>query len=285
MKKIIASTSAVLLLAASLFADEPIATNTVPAVTSEIMSSSSGDEMAELAKKLSNPVASLISVPIQNNFDFGGGPADHGFQYKVNLQPVIPIALNDDWVMISRTIMPYVYQHDRIGNTSQSGLADTTESLFFSPKNPGPSGIIWGIGPDFYIPTATDSSLGAEKWGIGPTAVVLKQQDGWTYGVLANQIWSFAGDAGRQNINSTFLQPFLAYTTSKQTTFTVNTESSYDWVAGQWTVPVNWMVSQLVKIGKMPVNFQAGVRYYAAKPEGGPDWGLRFTITFLFPAK
>ena len=244
---------------------------------------SSSDQMAELAKKLNNPVASLISVPLQNNFDFGGGPDRNGFQYKLNIQPVIPFSLGDNWNLITRTIVPYIYQNDIIGTSSQSGLGDTTESLFFSPKKTGPGGLILGIGPDFYLPTATESVLGAEKWGIGPTAVALIQQGGWTYGALANHIWSFAGHEDRQRISSTFLQPFLAYTTKKQTTFTVNTESSYDWVNSQWTVPINAMVSQLVKVGKLPVNFQFGVRYYADKPANGPNWGLRFTITLLLP--
>jgi hypothetical protein len=238
---------------------------------------------AELAKELQNPIAKLISVPIQNNFDFGAGPAGDGFQYKVNVQPVVPITLSDDWNLITRTILPIVYQENIVGTSSQSGLADTTESLFFSPTKPAPGGWIWGAGPAFLLPTATDDLLGAEKWGAGPTAVVLKQQEGWTYGALANHIWSFAGESDRAEVNATFLQPFLAYTTKTFTSFTINTESTYDWEGHQWTVPVNVMVQQLLKIGKQPVAFQLGYRYYAEKPDGGPDWGLRFAITFLFP--
>ena len=114
--------------------------------------------------------------------------------------------------------------------------------------------------------------------------VALRQEHGFTYGVLANQIWSYAG-WGNQNVNASYLQPFVAYTTKTYTTFAVNTESTYDWNQSQWTVPLNLMVAQLVKIGKMPVQFQLGWRYYADKPNGGPDWGLRFTVTFLFPKK
>lgn len=278
MKTKLEKLAAVLGLSA-LLAVSALAQTDVPAGVEK----QSNDDMAQMAKELSNPVANLISVPIQNNFDFGGGPNDNGFQYKVNVQPVIPFTLNENWNLITRTIVPYIYQHDRIGDTSQSGLGDTTESLFFSPKNGGAGGIIWGVGPDFYLPTATEAALGAEKWGIGPTAVVLEQQNGFTYGALVNHIWSFAGHDDRQRINSTFLQPFLAYTTQKQTTFTVNLESTYDWENSQWTVPVNVMVSQLVKIGGQPVSFVLGARYYADKPDGGPDWGLRFAVTFLFP--
>jgi hypothetical protein len=271
-----------LILAALLFA---FAVSSVLAQTNETATgeSSANEQLADLAKKLNNPVASLVSVPFQNNFDFGAGPSGNGFQYKMNFQPVSPFSLNDDWNLISRTILPYIHQNDVIGNTTQSGLGDTTESLFLSPKNPGPGGLIWGVGPDFYLPTATESLLGAEKWGAGPTAVALVQDHGWTYGVLANHIWSFAGNENRQAINSTYLQPFLAYTTKMHTTFTVNSESTYDWENDQWTIPFNFMVQQLLRLGKQPIAFQVGVRYYAEKPDNGPDWGLRFTVTFLFP--
>jgi len=241
------------------------------------------DAAAELAKKLSNPVAALISVPLQSNFDFGAGPNGDGFQYKLNIQPVIPFSLSEDWNLISRTILPVISQHDVIGTSSQDGLSDTLQSFFFSPKEPTSGGWIWGVGPALLLPTATDELLGTEKWGAGPTAVLLKQEHGWTYGMLANHIWSFAGDSERADVNSTYLQPFLTYTTKKQTSFTFNTESTYDWEAEQWTVPLNVGVAQLMKVGKMPIQFQFGGRYYADHPDNGPEWGLRFTVTFLFP--
>jgi len=241
------------------------------------------DDAAELAKQLSNPVAALISVPFQNNFEFGGGPNNDGFRYLLNFQPVIPVSLNDDWNLISRTIVPVISQKDMIGTSSQSGLGDIVQSAFFSPKEPGPRGWIWGVGPVFLLPTATDDLLGAEKFGLGPTAVFLKQERGWTYGALVNHIWSVAGEGDRDDVSSTFLQPFLAYTTKKQTTFTLNSETTYDWDHSRWTVPINAMAAQLVKVGKTPMQFQLGGKYYAEGPSGAPGWGIRFAVVLLFP--
>ena len=241
------------------------------------------DQAAELAKQLSNPIAALISVPFQANEDFNIGPAN-GDRFILNIQPVIPISISKDWNLILRTILPIISQHDVFGESgTQSGLGNTTQSFFFSPKVPGPSGIIWGIGPVGYYPTNTDNLLGPDKWGLGPTLVALVQEKAWTIGVLANQIWSVGGDNAEQNISSTFLQPFVTYTTKTHTTFGINAESTYDWENNQWTVPINLFVSQILKIGKQPISIQLGGRYYAEAPSGGPDWGARLTFTLLYP--
>ena len=241
-------------------------------------------DAAEMAKKLANPIGALISVPFQNNFDWGAGPDGDGFQYKLNLQPIIPFTLNQDWLLISRTILPLVSQQNVVTSTSsQTGLADTLQSFFLSPVKPTRSGWIWGAGPVLLLPTATETELGAKKWGAGPTVVVLKQQNGWTFGALANHVWSFAGDSARDEVSSTYLQPFVSFTTKKAMTFTLNTESTYDWLNEQWTVPLNVMVQQLLKVGKQPVALTVGGRYYADKPEGGPDWGLRLAVILLYP--
>lgn len=241
-------------------------------------------EDADLAKQLSNPVSSLISVPLQFNYDHGYGPQD-GDKAVMNIQPVIPISLNEDWNLISRTIVPVTWQNDIAGNSgTQFGLGDTLQSFFFSPKQPTAGGIIWGVGPAFLLPTATDELLGGEKWGVGPTAVLLKQEGHWTYGVLANHIWSAAGDHNRDDVSSTFLQPFLSYTTPTAWTFALNTESTYDWKNDQWSVPINASVAKLTKFGAQPVSLQLGARYWAQSPDNGPKgWGIRAGITFLFP--
>jgi hypothetical protein len=238
----------------------------------------------ELAKQLNNPVASLISVPFQSNWDFGLGDGS-GQRFTLNIQPVIPISISEDWNLILRTIVPVMDQSGAYGPTSgsQSGLGNTTQSFFLSPKKPGPGGIIWGLGPVGYYPTATNSLLGPEKWGTGPTFVALAQPGNWTVGVLANQIWSLGGDRNEPDVNSMFLQPFIVYTTKTHTSFALNTESTYDWMNHQWTVPINVMLQQVFKIGRQPMALQVGWRYYAEKPSGGPDWGIRVNFTLLFP--
>ena len=245
---------------------------------------SAATEAQELAKKLSNPVASLISLPMQSNFDVGMGDGS-GWRYTLNVQPVIPIALSPNWNLISRTIIPIIHQGNVTGpNTSQSGLGDTVQSLFFSPNKTEP--FIWAVGPVILIPTATDAALGAQKWGLGPTALALKQKKGWTYGVLANHIWSVAGKSNRAHVNATFVQPFLSYSTKDAWTYSLNTESTYDWNGGSWSIPINPFISKLVRFGKQPISFGGGVKCWVTTPTGGPEaCGLRIVVTALFPKK
>ncbi len=239
-----------------------------------------GDNSEDLAKKLSNPVADLISVPFQFNYDAGFGPKDAG-QYLLNIQPVIPFSISDEWNLITRTIVPVVARESPAdGIDDRFGLGDTVQSFFFSPKE---GDVTWGVGPVFLWPSATSNDLGSRKFGVGPTAVILKQDSGWTYGLLGNHLWSFAGEEDRQSVNATFLQPFVSYTFPTQTTLTLNSESTYDWTNEQWTVPINLIGAQLLKIGDQPVQFSIGGRYYAESPDGGPEWGLRFAFTLLFP--
>ena len=236
----------------------------------------------ELAKQLSNPVASLISVPFQLNWDTGIGPKDAN-RTTLNVQPVLPFSLNSDWNLISRTIVPIIdAQSPANGVDSSSGIGDVVQSLFFSPKKPV-GGWILGGGPVFLIPTATEEAFKSRQTGLGPTAVALRQEHGWTYGALANHIWGLRNPGDREQISSTFLQPFLVYTTPTAVSYSLNTESTYNWRSSQWTVPINVSISKLTSIGSQKVSFQLGARYYAEKPDGGADWGLRFAVTFLFP--
>jgi hypothetical protein len=243
------------------------------------------DQAAELAKKLANPIASLISVPLQYNYDEYGGLNDKALVSRLNIQPVIPFSLTDEWNVITRIIVPLIDQQDfPVDAMNESGLGDIVASQFFSPKAATAGGWIWGAGPVFLLPTASDKTLGGEKWGLGPTGVVLKQKGPWTVGLLANHIWSFAGDDDRADINATFIQPFVSYITRTKTTLSILTESTYDWEAEQWSVPVIAQVAQLFKIGPQILQFSVGAKYWAESPDKGPeDWGARAQLTLLFP--
>jgi len=237
---------------------------------------SAGGDSADLAQDLTNPLADLITLPIQANFDDGFGPLGDGWKLQTNIQPVIPFQLNEHWNLITRTIIPVIHQEDLFpGSGSQFGLGDTNMSLFFSPT-PSEDGFMWGAGPVMLFPTATDSLLGADKWSAGPSLVMLRMQGPWTYGVLANHVWSFAG-SGDRSINNTFVQPFVSYTTEDAWTFSLQSETNYDWNADQVTIPVNFSVSKLVVIGKLPVSLQAGLGYWAESATNGPD-GMRFRL-------
>jgi hypothetical protein len=244
-------------------------------------SSSSSD----LAQQLSNPISSLISLPFQFNFDEGFGALEEGKRTTLNIQPVVPISLNDEWNLISRTVVPYIDQNDVTGpGESQSGFGDVVQSFFFSPKAPTASGWIWGAGPVIYIPVGSEA-FSADQWGLGVTGVALRQQNGWTFGGLANHIWGIDPDDGDDAISATFLQPFVSYTTPDAWTFALNTEATYDWTSEDWSVPVNLTASRLLTIGNRPISLGAGLRYWADSPEGGPDGvAYRLALTFLFPA-
>jgi len=233
---------------------------------------------AGLAQALTNPVAELVTIPIQMNFDQDVGTADDGTKIQTNVQPVIPFDIDENWNLITRTIVPVIYQHDVFpGAGSQFGLGDINMSLFFSPKQLTAAGLNWGVGPVFLVPTATDSLLGGKKWAAGPGAVGLVLRGPWTVGLLANHIWSFAGDDDRPDINNTFMQPFIAYTWPSAWTFSVQSETSYNWQNEQWSVPVNAALSKLVRFGKLPVSLQGGLGYWAESPDNGPE-GLRFRL-------
>lgn len=235
----------------------------------------------ELAKELSNPIADLVSLPFQLNYDEGYGPDGDGTRTNINIQPVIPFHLNDNWNVISRTIVPLVYQDDVVPDDDEFGIGNVIQSFFFSPKKPTANGWVWGVGPVIQIPLSSDDQFGADDWALGPTGVALKQTGPWTFGALVNHLWDVEGSS---DINATFLQPFLAYTTPNAVTFTLNSESTYDWEAEQWTAPINALISKVIVISGRPVSIQGGVRYWADAADNGPDdFGLRFNVTYLFP--
>jgi hypothetical protein len=266
-----------------------LACSGAPALAQDPPPQPAAESSADLAKQLSNPVASLVSVPLQFNWDQQVG-IDDDTRTTINFQPVVPMALNEDWNMILRWIMPYVSQPRLFdGAVPSSGLSDIVASVFFSPAKPG--AFIWGAGPVFLLPATAEPLLGSGKWGIGPTFVILKQTGGWTYGALMNHIWSIAGDdfsggVPRSDVNSTFLQPFVSYTTANAVTFGVNLEASANWEADdEWTVPMHFTVGKLTKFGPYPFSITVGVAPFLAAPNGQPDWRLRFVGTVLLPVR
>ena len=227
----------------------------------------------------------MISLPLQNNINFGYGPEDD-IQNVLNIQPVIPFQLNENWNLITRTIAPLIYQPEVVeGTGDEFGLGDINSTAFISPKNPT-KGIIWGVGPIFVLPTATDEKLGSEKWSIGPSAVALTIQGPWLFGALINNVWSFAGDDDRDDVNAMLIQPFLNYNLpdgwylSSSPIITANWEADSD---NTWLVPVGGGVGKIFRIGNQPMNTQMQGFYNVEKPEVVGDWTLRFQLQFLFP--
>lgn len=267
----------------------------------------------QLVKQSLNALSSLISVPFENDIDFRIGAEKKGWRYTLQCIPVIPVSLNKDWNLITRMVVPFIDQTDVFAQPSpalptipsgptvrsgvpvappvhlptigrnQTGLGDIPILPWFSPEKPGPGGWIWGVGPAVVLPTATNPLLGSEKWSAGPTFIITKQQGPWTFGLIADQVWSFAGTHSHPNVSQAFVYPYIFYTTQKKTTFAVDTESTYDWFRHQWIVPINAEVAQFVRIFGMPLNLAIGGRVYADGPSGNPEWGLRFTVQAIFP--
>jgi len=227
----------------------------------------------------------MISVPLQNWLDFNLGPRKDGFRYTMEAQPVYPIQISRDWNLLSRTTIPFVYQQNVSGQTTQVGLSDPTEALFLSPVHT--KSIIWGAGPVFLIPTGTNGLLSTRKFGIGPTAVVLKHKGRTNAGFLASQVWSVAGSASHPDVSQTYAQPFFAYTTAKAWTFAATSYDTYNWTAGRWTAIVNPIrVSKLLKLGPQRLSVGGALRCTVTSPQYQPKGcGLEFTVTLVYPSK
>jgi hypothetical protein len=247
----------------------------------------------DLRQAAQNPVADLISVPIQNNTNFNVGLLDKT-QNITNIQPVVPFSLNSEWNLITRTILPVIYQPPFFaGDDTDFGIGDLNPSFFFSPKAPTPIapgvGLVWGVGPALSLPTATDDRLGSEKWSAGPSLVALLLTKQVVTGFLVNNLWSFAGDDNRADVNAMTLQPFFNYNLPEGWYLTTSPIITANWEAdseNRWTIPVGGGIGRLFKIGHQPVNAQISAYYNVETPEDtGADWQLRTQLQFLFPSK
>jgi len=249
----------------------------------------------DLAKKTQNPLSDLISLPFQNNFDFNIGPNDRT-KYTLNIQPVVPFKLTEKWNLITRTIFPLKYQPNVFQNSGgEFGIGDTTFTAFLSPRDSGK--LIWGAGPIFLLPTATDDVLGSGKWGAGPSFVALVTPPPWVIGFLVSNVWSFAGDSDRSNVNLFTLQYFINYNLPNGWYLTSSPINTANWEApdgNEWTIPVGGGGGKVVRIGKLPINIQTQLFYNVEKPSitfaqedlpdvTAADWQLRFQMQFLFP--
>ena len=238
----------------------------------------------DLAKKTQNPVSDLISVPFESNFNFGVGPNDD-LQYILNVQPVMPFRLSEDWNLITRTIIPLIDQPELgPGVGDVFGLGDIQLSLFLSPAKSG--ALIWGIGPIFQFPTATDDALGSDKWSAGPTAAALTIRGPWVLGALVNHLWSLAGDDDRADVNQTLIQPIVTYNLpggwflTSVPYITANWETDGD---DRWTVPIGIGVGKVHRFGTLPVGLELASYYNVVRPDDAAEWTLRFRINLLFP--
>jgi hypothetical protein len=264
----------------------------IPGIASAEMS------QEEIAKASQNPLTAMYSLPIQNNTYVNIGP-DKKTKNIANFQPVLPFDLNDDWTVVTRTIIPIVSSPNVPGVTAPAstpyertfGLGDTTFTAFFTPKAATESGWIWGVGPSLYLPTATDTDLGTKKWGAGASAVALKMDGKFVYGALISNVWSFAGsgqDAGIERVNAMTLQPFINYNMedgwfiASVPIITANWEAPDS--AHTWTVPMGLGVGRAMKLGKIPMTAQLHGYYNVVTPDDyGEQWQMRIQVQLLFP--
>ncbi|KZZ41386.1 MAG: transporter [Saccharospirillaceae bacterium] len=236
-----------------------------------------------ISRKLANPISNLIQLPVDFTYDSNLGSDDEGERTVMTIKPVIPFSISENWNVISRTVLPIVSLTDVVpGSSSETGLGDTVQSFFISPKTVGDSGWIWGAGPVFIVPTSNNDFTGLGEPGAGLTAVALRQKGkSWTYGALVNSIRDVNSDTP---IKTTLTQPFISYRTPSSISLSMNSEATYDDINEEWSIPIKFSASKLFRFGKLPVSLGGGLRYWAEGPSSGPEgWGLIATINIILP--
>jgi len=260
------------------------ASSGLPDASSEV---SAAESDTALAKKLQNPIGDLYNFPFQNNANFNSGP-HQGTQDILNIQPVIPLHITEDWNIITRTILPLIWQPSlQPAHTVPFGTGPTSFSAFLSPSKPV-NGWLWGVGPIIQVPTASDSTLGSNVWGAGPTGILVFMKGPWVAGVLVNNVWSFGGTTvpGGTKYNMFLTQPFVNYNFGRGWYVGTSPVITANWLTSgdkAWTLPVGGQVGRVIKLGgKLPVNLSLGAYYNALRPRYGSTWQLRTQITFIF---
>jgi len=247
-----------------------------------------------LMQEARNPLADMISLPIQYETYFGIGPDDEE-AHVMTIQPVYPINLNDDWNITTRTLVPLLYVPESveglnvlpqgIGGDTEFGLGDINFTAFFSAAKP--KGLIWGVGPSVNFPTATDKLLGSEKWSVGPSLVVLKQTGKWNFGVLYRHLWSFAGEDDRADVNQSLLQPWVVYSLNEEWYVLTESVITANWEEDdsdqRFVVPVGGGIGRVFYIGEQAVDVSLSYYHNMERPDAGAEDVIRFSANFLWP--
>jgi hypothetical protein len=260
------------------------------ALLSAVPAAAEGFDGEAVTRVRLNPFSDRISVPFKNDWNWGGGPDDDGFAWKLEVEPVIPINLSEDWLLISRTIVPFIVQSQISEGpaTGQTGFGDTTQSLFLSPRQKLGGWLAWGVGPAFLVPTSTSTPLGNDRFSAGPTLALNVQTGPWVLGFLGYQIWSVTDVASQKQVNKAYIQPAISYVGPRGLNYGINTEVECDWLeeGTQCSVPINFTIGHPVRLGDgVDLHIAGGGRYYAVRTEKDPAWGLRFEVSLIFYSK
>lgn len=246
---------------------------------------SNAQDNQALALQLENPLSDLVRLPYQ--FDYDSGYRGDGGLNALFIELVVPFSFGENFRIVSETILPALLSDSNWPGDAKNdeGFGDVTQTFYFTPKSATPNGLIWGAGPVFRLPTATEDSLGSGQLAVGPAGALSVQNGGFTYGGSMSQLWTVAGDTERRNINMTTFQPFASYVTANATTFKLSSDAFYDWEeGGGLAVPITFEVKQMVNFFNQPIQLDAGARYWATSPERYADgWGWSIGVTFPFP--